>query len=1033
MNILRTIIARPVMTTMIVVVMLVMGLYSYSHLNTELIPDVNFPVIVVTTVYPGAAPGEVETQVTKKIEDEIATLADIDELTSDSMESLSQIVVQFEIETDEDQDSIDVKDKVDAIIGDLPEDAEDPIITKYDIAGEAVVELAVSGPRPLAEIYDIVDKHIQDPLSRITGVAAVEIIGEQDREIHVSVRPERLRAYGLTLNNVLATLAASNLNVPVGHITRDADEVNVRMLGEIRDPAELADFRLNLPGGGTIPLSEVAEIVDTTEEIRESSTWNGRPSITVAVKKRSDGNTVTVADGVFAVLEEIRADIPDDISIDLVRESASFVRESRADVLSNIAVGILLTGFLLFIFLHDWRQTLIAALAMPVSVIASFLLMESSGFTLNVMSLMALGISIGTLVTNSIVVLENISRLVQEGVEPREAAARGTAEVGVAVLASTLTNVVVFTPIAFMSGIIGQFFLEFGMTVVFATLFSLIVSFTMVPMLAGRLIKPGSGLGHGDNLVSRVIRAWDRFYVNLESGYRTALAWCLNRRWVPIVATIFILIAAMGLLGKVGGGFFPTVDAAKVQVSIELPAGTSLERTEKVAEKVAVSLRGEPEVEGVLVKVGGEQRGIEDADLFIRLSDKRERDASVLEFMNRIRTQLAGIPDAEVTVYSLGGGSYVEADLVIEVIGDDAAALTEAGEMVYTVVRDVPGLVEVHSSNDPGKPEIKVVPRRNQLAQRGLMAAEVGSILRTAYEGEESGVYREAGEEYDVVVKFADQDRHDITYLEDLPVATPSGSTVPLADVAELVEAVGDPTIKHTEKVRLVEITANLAEGSLSGARGLIDAGLAELDLPAGIVVKYGGDAETQDESFAAIFEALLLAIVLIYIVMAAILESFIHPLTVMVTLPLSLIGMAVALFLSGQEINIMSLMALVMMVGIVVNNAILMLDYTQQLRAKGMGVREALIEACPVKLRAIVMSNLAIALGMLPQLISQGSGSEFRAPMAVVQIGGVLISAVFTLFVVPVVYTIFDNLSLDRIRNRRSGGVAEAPAADSV
>ena len=530
MNVLLTLIRRPVLTTMLVVVMVVMGLYSYSHLNTELIPNINFPVIVVTTVYPGAAPGEVETQVTKRIEDEIATLADIDELTSFSQESLSQVVVQFELETDEDQDAIDVKDKIDAISGDLPEDAEDPIIAKFDIAGDAVVELAVSGPRPLREIYEIVDKQIKDPLSRVSGVAEVEIVGSQEREIQVAVQPERLRAYGLGLNNVLATLAASNLNVPVGHITRKADEVNVRLLGEVRDPGELADFRLNLPGGGDIPLSEVAEIRDTTEEIRESSTWNGQPVISLAIMKRSDGNAVTVADGIFTALEEIRTRIDPDINIDLVQETASFVRESRADVLSNIGIGILLTGALLFLFLHDWRQTVIAALAMPVSVIAAFMLMEAAGFTLNVMSLMALGISIGTLVTNSIVVLENISRLVAEGTPSEEAAARGTAEVGVAVLASTLTNVVVFTPIAFMSGIIGEFFMQFGLTVVFATLFSLVVSFTLVPMLAARLIRPGSGLGHGDNLVSRAVRAWDGFYTNLESDYRRALTWSLSHR-----------------------------------------------------------------------------------------------------------------------------------------------------------------------------------------------------------------------------------------------------------------------------------------------------------------------------------------------------------------------------------------------------------------------------------------------------------------------------------------------------------------------
>jgi hydrophobic/amphiphilic exporter-1 (mainly G- bacteria), HAE1 family len=1014
MNFFRTVIERPVMTTMLVIVMLVLGIYSYSHLVTELIPNINFPVIVVTTIYPGAAPGEVETQVTKKIEDEIATLADIEELISTSMESMSQVIVRFGLDVDQDQASIDVKDKIDAILGELPENSEDPIIAKYDIAGEAVVELAVSGPRALSEIYTIVDQQVQEPLSRISGVAEVEVIGVQERQIQIAVKPELLRAYGLTLNDVLGTLTASNLNVPVGHITRSDDEINVRMLGEIRDPAELADFRLNLPAGGMIPLSEVAEILDTTEEVRESSTWNGRSAITVAIQKRSDANTVAVADGVFEALEEIRGQVDPDIDISLVQESASFVRESRSDVLTNIAIGICLTGLLLFLFLHDWRQTLIAAISMPVSVIASFLLMEAAGFTLNVMSLMALGISIGTLVTNSIVVLENISRLVSEGVEPKEAAARGTGEIAVAVLASTLTNIVVFTPIAFMSGIIGKFFLQFGMTVVFATVFSLIVCFTMVPMLAARMIKPGSGLGHGSDWVSMSIRAWERGYLSIETGYKSALTWCLRRRWVPLVLTLIILIGSLSLFGHIGGGFFPIVDASKVQVSLEMPAGTSLARTETVADNVAARLGQEPEVIGVLVKAGGGQRGVEDADLFISLIDKNEREISTQDFMNRIRPMLAEVPDAKITVYALGGGAgNVESDIVIEILGEDPDAVRIAGRQVYDVVNAVPGLVEVHSSDKEGKPEIRIRPKRMQLSDQGLLTSQIGGILRTAYEGEDAGVYRELGEEYDVVVKFDEAARHDPGYLADLPVATPTGATVPLSQVADMIETVGDPTILHTDKLRLVEISANIATGSLSEKRSLIDAGLAELNVPEGATVRYGGDADLQDESFQAIFEALFLAIILLYIVMAAILESFIHPITVMVTLPLSLIGMALSLFFSGQEINIMSLMALVMMVGIVVNNAILMLDYVGQLRAKGMGIREALIEGCPTKLRAIVMANLAIAIGMIPQLISSGAGSEFRAPMAVVQIGGVLISAIFTLFVIPVVYTLMDKLTL--------------------
>lgn len=1021
MNFFRTMIDRPVMTTMIVVIMLVMGIFSYGNLVTELIPSINFPVIVVTTIYPGAAPGEVETQVTKKIEDEVATLASIEELTSTSMESVSQVIVQFELETDEDQDAIDVKDKVDAIVGDLPDDAEDPVITKFDIAGEAVVELAITGNRSLAEIYEIVDKQVKEPLSRIAGVAEVEIIGTQEREIHVAVHPQRLRAYDLTLTNVLQTLAASNLNVPVGHITRGDGEINVRMVGEVRDPSELANFRLNIPGGATIPLSEVADIHDTTEEVREASSWNGVPAITVAVQKRSDGNTIEVADGVFGMLDEIRSKVPADVKIELVQESAGFVKASRSDVLTNIGIGIGLTGLLLFLFLHDWRQTLIAAVAMPVSVIASFLLIDQAGFTLNVMSLMALGISIGTLVTNSIVVLENISRLVDEGVEPREAAARGTAEVGVAVVASTLTNLVVFTPIAFMSGIIGKFFLQFGMTVVFATLFSLVVSFTMVPMLAGRLIKPGAGLGHGQDLISRSIQAWDDFYNGVERSYRAALDFCLRRKWVPLLATAVIFFGALQLFGFLGGGFMPLVDGGKLQVSIELPAGTSLDRTREVADRVADQIRLEPEVEGTLVKVGGGQRGIEDADIFVRLNDKGEREASILDVMNRIRPKLAEVPDAKINLFTLGGGGNVTADLVLEILGSNPEAVEELGRQVYEIVREVPGLVEVHTSAEEGKPEIKVIPRRQELADQGLMTGSVGMILRTAFEGAEAGVYREGGEEYDVVVKFDEEMRTNSDYLKDLPVTTPGGSTLPLAELVSLERGIGDATILHSEKQRLVQVSANIASGSLTEKRNLIDAEIAKLEIPEGAEFKYGGDVEMQDESFAAIFQALILAIILIYIVMAAILESFIHPITVMVTLPLSLIGMAVSLFLLGGGINIMSLMALVMMVGIVVNNAILMLDYVGQLRKKGMGIQEALLEGCPTKLRAIVIANLAIAVGMVPQLVLGGSGSEFREPMAVVQIGGVLISAVFTLFVIPVIYTLLDRVTLAGRKEARS------------
>ncbi len=1018
MNLLRIFVRRPVLTTMMLAVFLVLGVRAYQFLIVELFPRIDFPVVVISTVYPGAAPGEVESQVTKKMEDQCSTIADVEELRSYSRESLSQVVVQFELETDVDLDAIEVKDKVDQIRSELPDDAELPVIAKFDFSAVPVMDLVVSAPQTPETIYRLADQVIRERLTRVSGVADVAIVGQREREIHVEVAPERLRAHGLGLLDVVATVAAQNRNVPAGHITRGAGETTLRLLGEVASPAEIADFPLTLPGGGAIPLSEVAEIRDTTAEVRDESAWNGQPVVTLSVQKRSDANTVAVARDVRAAVAELAAALPPGWRVEVARDNSSFVRDAVNDVMSNIGLGILLTALLLLLFLHDWRQTMIAAVSMPASIVCTFLLIQGAGFSLNVISLMALGISVGVLVTNSIVVLENISRHAQGGMDPVEAAERGSAEVAVAVIASTLTNVVVFTPIAFMSGIIGRLFLQFGLTVVFATLFSLVISFTMVPMLAARLLRPGRGVGHGPGAVARAARAWDAGYARFEAAYRRLLARALARRGRVLAGTTVLLIGAMLLFGLIGGEFIPLIDEGVVSVGIELPPGTSLQRTREVADRVAAIARTEREVRDVLVKVGGESRGVEDAQVVMLLVDADERDRGVLEFMNDLRPRLAFLPDARIVVAPQGEGGHEEADLTLEVLGPDRATLAPVAADVLAVVRGIPGLVEVRSSDEPGKPEITVRPLRRQLAARGTAPAALGAELRAGFEGERAGVYREAGEEYDVVVKYASRDRGDPGALPDVPVATSAGP-VPLDDVARLERRPGDAEILRLDKQRLVEITANIAQGNLSEKRKLIDAQLDDLDVPAGCTVRYGGEAKYQDESFRSLFEAMFLAVVLTYIVLAAILESFIHPLTIMFTLPLGLIGASAGLFVTGQTVNIFSLMALVMLIGIVVNNAILQLDYAAQLRREGRPPREALTEACVSRLRPIMMANLAIAVGMLPQALG-GAGAEFRTAMAVVSIGGVLGSTVFTLFVIPVVYTLMDRFTTEGRRQRQ-------------
>ncbi len=1023
MGLLRIFVRRPVLTTMLLMAFIVLGLFSYNRMIIELFPNIEFPFVIVTTVYPGASPQEVESQVTKKIEDAVSTIANVKSLQSSSMENLSQVFIEFELETDVDLDAIDVKDKVDAIQMDMPDNAEKSVITKFDISAFPIIEIAVSAPRPLEEVYEVADKVIKERLSRIDGVAAVDVTGKREREIRVEVAPERLRAYGLSLIDVMGVLVQGNLNVPAGHITRGASEITLRMVGEVSSPEELGDFLLPLKKGGSIPLSEVAEILDTTEELRESSTYNGQPVIGLSINKRSDGNTVLVAREVYRALDQLESIVDPDIEIKITSNAAVFAEESVSDVLKNILIGILLTSILLLIFLHDWRQTIVAAISMPTSVVATFLLMDGSGFSLNIMSLMALGISIGTLVTNSIVVIENISRLVHDGMDPHDAAVNGTGEVAVAVMASTLTNVVVFTPVAFMSGIIGRFFWQFGLTVVYATIFSIVVSFTIVPMLSARLVrpKPKEGTKEFESFWVRIGSRWDAFYSGLAGGYRDMLAYFLDRRWIPIVTAIVLFVFAIVLFGFVGGEFMPEIDQNMIIIQMNLPAGTSLERTRELASRIEEVLQGHSEVEGVIVKIGGGQRGVEDADIIARLVDASERDVHVTELMNVLRPELAGIPDAEINVTADEGEGGSTADLLIEILSNDQAQLEAVADSVYNIVFSTEGLVEVQTSLEAGKPEIAVLPRRRQLAGRSLNTAMLGSLLRAGYEGLEAGVYRELGEEYDVIVKYTEEYRQDPSFISDIPIPSYAGFTVPLSEVGELTYRLGDSEIQRKSKQRMITVTANIAAGSLSEARSMIDEKLEGMDIPPTVTVRYGGAAEIQDESFASIFTALILAIILIYIVMAAILESFVHPFTVMLTLPLALIGVSLGLFFSGGTINIFSLMSVVMLVGIVVNNAILLLDYTSQLRAKGMPIKEALLEACPTRLRPVIMANLAIAVGMIPQVM-RGAGSEIRAPMAYVQIGGVLVSAVFTLFIIPVAYTIIDRITPRGRRERKTG-----------
>ncbi len=1016
----RMAVQKPVLTTMIVLSFVVLGFFSWQRLVIDMLPEIDFPYVTITTIYPGAGPGEVETQITKKIEDEVSTIADLKNLESISRENVSLVILEFELGVDVDIAAIEVKDKVDAIYAVFPDDVEPPIVVKFDINAFPIVDLAVSSPRPAEEVYLTTKNDIKDYLSRVSGVATIDIIGGREREIQVAVDKRLLKSYGLSLHEIVAAIAGENVNIPTGRITEERKEYTLRLLGEFSNLKELERIRIPLENG-SIPLESVATVIDGFKDRRDLARYNGEPTIQVSIQKRSGANTVEVSDGIFAAVDELRELLPPDYDLTVAKDNSWFIKDAVKDVTQNIFLGILLTTILLYLFLHNFRVTMVAAVAMPTSVIATFLLIDFAGFTLNILTLMALGITVGILVTNAIVVLENIIRHLRMGKTPADAAIDGTTEIALAVVASTLTNIVVFTPIAFMSGIVGQFFFQFGLTVVFATLFSLLVSFTLTPLLASRFFKSGKievDTSSGGTAIHHAPRrigildyfeaAWDRFYTALEELYKGSLTWALKHRFIVIAITTLTLVLSVFLLGQVGGEFMPTLDEALITITVEMPPGSTLDETDRALREVEAILSKEPETVSTLVSAGGANQGVEEGTVILRVVVKSKRKLGITDYANSLSPKLAAIPGAKVRIIvgeDEGGGGG--GDISLELTGPDFDVLEALSQEIYDSVATVRGLSGIKSSVEEEKPELIFIPDRRELDRWGVSSAAIAMALRTGYEGEIASLYREADEEYDIRVRYNESERNNREAFFATEVQA-GDFRVPLTQLGDIVVGSSPPEILRKNRQRLVRVDANVASSTLSELVAEIQNKLADVELPPAYHLNYGGLYEFQQESFASIFSALILAIILTYMVLAAVLESFIHPFTVMITLPLGLVGMAVALFLTGRTINIFSLMALVMLVGIVVNNAILLLDYTQVLRSKGMPRREALLEACPVRLRPIIIANLAIAIGMLPQALG-GAGSEFRAVMAIVTMGGVLVSAVFTLYVIPVTYDVLD------------------------
>ncbi|MEW5874820.1 MAG: efflux RND transporter permease subunit [Candidatus Zixiibacteriota bacterium] len=1027
-----TSIKRPVFTTMIILALMVLGFFSYARMSVDLFPDVDFPFVVVVTPYPGAGPESVESEITKKIEDQINTISGLKHLQSTSEEGVSTVVAQFELGQDPADKALEVREKISVILGDLPDDAEDPIIQRYDPDEAPIISLVVSGDRPLREVTTLAKEVIKQRLESASGVGNVQLVGGAEREIQVVLDSRRLEAHTISVHEVEDAIRQANIEIPAGRIDRGFSEITLRTLGKYEDWRSLSNLVVARRAGRLIRLADIGEVTDGILEQRSFASYNGREAVSLDIVRQSGANTVQVADEVINRVAELEKELPADIDIAVAFDNSIFIRESVHDVIVNIIYGSALAVLSIFLFLYNWRTTLISALAIPTSIVATFTLMDLLGFTINFMSLLGLSIAVGLLVDDAIVVIENIYRNFHGGVDARTAASKGTSEIGLAVLATTLAIVAVFVPVAFMGGIVGRFFLQFGLTVAASILVSLFVAFTLTPMLFSRLVRrPEEEEVHSERWFgARWLNAFEtgfnRRFDWVKHQYERILDWALGHRLATMIVAVAGFLVSFAIIPFVGTEFLPQSDQAQFFVTFEAAPGTSLSQTALLSSRLEAKIHELEGVTGVYTAIGSGQRSVNEGIVTIKLVPKDQRPLHVFDMITVMREKVRDLPGLYLSfaIEPAEGGHSAPVSLSIQ--GEDMRIIRRLAAAVEDSTRTVSGARDVRNSLSGERPEAQIVVDRDRASELGLTMARIASTLRLLVDGDNISTYNEGNEEYDVRLRLASDDRSDKWAIENLKILSDREVPgvehffVPLKQVARLEERGGPTEIRRYDRRREVLISANVAADAFAGdVRAAALAKARQVPTPPGYYILATGEAEIQEESFGHIFTALFLAIIFIYFVLASQYESFVDPLSIMLSLPMALIGAFLGLFIFGSAISIMSLIGIVLLMGLVTKNAILLVDFVKQARAQGMSRREAILKAGPIRLRPILMTTLATIFGVLPLALALGPGAEFRAPMARAVIGGMTSSTLLTLVVVPVVYTLLDDLVAKITRKR--------------
>jgi HAE1 family hydrophobic/amphiphilic exporter-1 len=1012
-------IRRPVFATVMVLVLLTLGIFSYRWLPVEMYPNVEFPVLSIVTKYPGASPESVEREVSKRIEESINGISGVKHVTSYSREGVSTVVVEFRLEERINEVSQEARAKLNAIRGQLPRDIEEPIIQKMDISAIPVVSLAVRSqtlsPRDLTVL---IEKQVKRRFEGIAGVGKVDMVGATKREVNVIVDPQRLAALGVSVDEVVAGLRNENVNTPLGRINRGATEVNLRVAGKPDRVEQFLNMAILQRNGRPIRLGEVAGVVDGIEEQRSLALVNGAPAVSLDILKQAGANIVALADAIKKMAGDVQAELPQGTTITLVRDTSIFTRESLADVQQTLILGGFLTVLIVFCFINSWRSTVITGLTLPISVISSFFVMRALGMSINVMTMMALSLAVGLLIDDAIVVRENIVRHLERGEDHFAAARNGTSEIGLAVLATTLSIVAVFVPVAFMKGIVGRFFFQFGMTVAFAVLVSLFISFTLDPMLSSRWHDPAIAARGKRRGLGKILERFNSGFERVAEGYRRVIGWALDHRKTVLGLALSAFAAGLLAFGSLQSAFFPDMDSGEFNVTFKTAPDASIAETRGRLEALLGTIRGIEAIEHTYATIGaGDSGTVRNGVVFVKLKNRNLRRMSQEEVQQELRRRFERLPGIITSIEMVDESGQSRKPLQVNLRGADVTKLKTYAQQLREKMYAIEGIRDIEISLEHDIPEYRLRVDREKAANAGAMSGEIVRTLGALIGGEVVSTYEdEDGDAVDIRLRLPAGLRENPDQIGNLrlSVADPAGGQARLLPLSNLVTYAAHATpseIIRQDLTRQVTIGANLDRLPLGTAVEKVQAAARTLALPPGYRVVFTGDAADMEESFGYMAESLILAVLFVYFILAAQFESFLEPLAIMFSLPLSIVGMAGLLSLTGDTINIMSLIGLIMLMGLVTKNAILLVDYAKVLRGRGLERREAVITAGRTRLRPIVMTTLAMLFGMLPLALALGAGAEMRAPMARAVVGGLLTSTLLTLLVVPVMYTLMEDL----------------------